>query len=185
MCKMVLHDPFGHFKHKLCSKERSGVKLTVWLPTTKSWESTQFPRMQVEWDIPLESSWWGLQLYLYFIAIEGRHAKLWAPKIAGILTMKIPRLPLESPLYPRSATSQGTCPDSLLFRFFHFKLTLESNKKLGNTSMDMFNLITFLNSCQKWNWGVKMCLPIAYWCFPIWNQDLHHRRFTIKKKQNS
>jgi hypothetical protein len=32
-----------------------------------------------------------------FIAIGGLHAKLWAPKVAGILVMGIPRLPLGSP----------------------------------------------------------------------------------------
>jgi hypothetical protein len=53
---------FWHLKHKLWRKERSRVKLTIWLPTTKSQESTWFPRMQVAYDIPLESSWRGLQL---------------------------------------------------------------------------------------------------------------------------
>jgi hypothetical protein len=54
--------PFGHLKHKLWSKERLGVRLAVWLPTIKSWESTQFPGVQVECDIPLKRSWRGLQL---------------------------------------------------------------------------------------------------------------------------
>ncbi len=38
MSKMGSHDPFGHLKHKLWPKERSRVKLAVWLPTTKSQE---------------------------------------------------------------------------------------------------------------------------------------------------
>jgi hypothetical protein len=54
--------PFGHLKHKLWPKERSGVKLTVWLPTTKSWDSTQFPCVQVTCDISLESSQQAIQL---------------------------------------------------------------------------------------------------------------------------
>jgi hypothetical protein len=29
MSKMGLHDPFGHFKHKLWPKERLGVKLPI------------------------------------------------------------------------------------------------------------------------------------------------------------
>jgi hypothetical protein len=29
MCKMRSNDPFGHPKHKLCQKERSGVKLAI------------------------------------------------------------------------------------------------------------------------------------------------------------
>jgi hypothetical protein len=44
MSKMVLDDPFRHFKHKLWPKEGSGVKLPIWLPTTKSQESPRFPR---------------------------------------------------------------------------------------------------------------------------------------------
>jgi hypothetical protein len=64
MFKMGLHDSFGHLKHKLCPKERSGVKLAIWLPTTKSWESTRLPYMQVACHIPLESSRQRLQLCL-------------------------------------------------------------------------------------------------------------------------
>jgi hypothetical protein len=59
---MGSHDPFGHLKHKLWPKERPGVKLAVWLPTTKSQESTWFPCVQVACNIPLESSQQGLQL---------------------------------------------------------------------------------------------------------------------------
>jgi hypothetical protein len=62
MSKMSSHDPFGHLKHKLWPKERPGVKLTVWLLTTRSQESTQFPCVQVACDTPLESSPRGLQL---------------------------------------------------------------------------------------------------------------------------
>jgi hypothetical protein len=62
MFKMVLHDSFDHLKHKLWPKERLGVKLPIWLPTIKSWESTLFPYVKVAWHIPLETSWQGLQL---------------------------------------------------------------------------------------------------------------------------
>jgi len=41
MSKMALHEPFGHLQHKLWQKERPRVKLAVWLPTTKSRESTR------------------------------------------------------------------------------------------------------------------------------------------------
>jgi hypothetical protein len=63
MYKMGSHHPFRHLKHKLWSKERSKVKLLVWLPTTKSQESTRFPCVQATCNIPLESSWRGLQLF--------------------------------------------------------------------------------------------------------------------------
>jgi hypothetical protein len=61
MSKMALHEPFRHLQHKLWSKERSGVKLLVWLPITKSQESTRFQCVQVECDTPLKSSWRELQ----------------------------------------------------------------------------------------------------------------------------
>jgi hypothetical protein len=62
MSKMGSHHPFGHLKQKLWPKERPGVQLAIWLPTTKSLESTQFTCVQVACDISLESSQWGLQL---------------------------------------------------------------------------------------------------------------------------
>jgi hypothetical protein len=62
MSKVGSHDPFRHFKHKLWSKEGLGVKLAIWLPTIKSKESAWFPCVQVAFHIPLESSWWRLQL---------------------------------------------------------------------------------------------------------------------------
>jgi len=62
MSKMGLHDPFGHLKHKLWPKEGSGVKLAIWLPTTKSQEPPRFPCVQVTNDILLKSSQWGKQL---------------------------------------------------------------------------------------------------------------------------
>jgi hypothetical protein len=60
---MGSHDPFWHLKHKLWPKEGPGVKLVVWLLTTKSRESTQFPFLQVTCNIPLESFQQGLQIY--------------------------------------------------------------------------------------------------------------------------
>jgi hypothetical protein len=71
MYKMGSHDPFGHLKHKLWSKEKSGVKLTIWLSPTKSWELPQFPYVQVACDI----SWKALN--------EGYNL-LWASKVAGV-----------------------------------------------------------------------------------------------------
>jgi hypothetical protein len=63
MSEIGLHDPFGYLKHKLCSKEGPGVKLRIWLPTTKSRESIWFNCVQVACDIPLESSQQRLHLF--------------------------------------------------------------------------------------------------------------------------
>jgi hypothetical protein len=60
---MGFHCPFEHVKPKLWSKERPGVKLAVWPPTTKSRESTQLSCVQATCDIPLESSQRGLQFW--------------------------------------------------------------------------------------------------------------------------
>jgi len=60
--EMALHKPFGHLQHKLWSKERSGVKLAVWFPTTKSRGSTRSRCVQVKCNTPLESSWKELQV---------------------------------------------------------------------------------------------------------------------------
>jgi hypothetical protein len=63
MPKMGSHDPFGHLQHKLWPKQRSWVKLPVWLPTTESQELTQFPCVQMTCNKPLENSRRGLQLW--------------------------------------------------------------------------------------------------------------------------
>ncbi len=86
MSKMGLHDPFGHLKHKLWPKERSGIKLTIWLPTIKSQELTLFPYVQVVCDIPQKVLDKGYNFASDFISIRGLHAKLWGPKVKGIPT---------------------------------------------------------------------------------------------------
>ncbi len=52
-----------NLQHKLWSKEGPGVKLAIWLPTTKSQESTQSWCVQVEYKTPLESFQGELQVY--------------------------------------------------------------------------------------------------------------------------
>jgi hypothetical protein len=63
MSKMASHCPFGHLQPKLWAKEGPGVKLPVWLPTTKSQESTSSRRRLEECDMALESSRRKLQLW--------------------------------------------------------------------------------------------------------------------------
>jgi hypothetical protein len=60
---MALHWPFGYLEPKLWAKEGPGVKLAIWLPTTKSRESPCSRRALRECDIALKSSLWGLQLW--------------------------------------------------------------------------------------------------------------------------
>jgi hypothetical protein len=60
---MASHWSFGHLHSKLWAKEGSGIKLAVWLPTTKSRESTCSRRGLREFDMALEISLWGLQVW--------------------------------------------------------------------------------------------------------------------------
>jgi hypothetical protein len=60
---MGLHDSLERLKHKLWLKEGLIVKLTIWLSTINSQESSRFPCVQVACNIFLERSWWGLQLF--------------------------------------------------------------------------------------------------------------------------
>jgi len=62
MSKMGSHCSFGHLRHKLWPKERSRVKLSIWLPTKKSQKSTQFTWLQKACNIPLKNSRRELQL---------------------------------------------------------------------------------------------------------------------------
>ncbi len=95
---MGSHCPFGHLKHKLWPKERSGVKLAVWLPTTKSQELTRFPCVQAMCDIPLEKALdEGYNFALDLITIGGLHKKLSTIKVAEVPIVTISRLPLGSP----------------------------------------------------------------------------------------
>jgi hypothetical protein len=96
MSKMGSHRPFGDLKHKLWAKERLGVKVLVWLPTIKSWESTDFwpcrQRATYRWKT-LDK---GYNFFLDLITIEGLHTRLCALKVAKVPDVQISKLPLGS-----------------------------------------------------------------------------------------
>jgi hypothetical protein len=107
MSEMGSHDPFKHLKHKLWPKERLGIKLPIWLPTTKSQESTQFPCGQVAYDIPLEIFWRELQLcYRSHLNQRSVH-KVMGPQSFGNPNFGNSRLPFGS---PRTKMSFGCGP---------------------------------------------------------------------------
>jgi hypothetical protein len=92
MSKMDLHDPFGHLKHKLWPKEGPGVKLAVWLPTTKVRNRPDF----LAWRWCATYRWKsfneGYNFALDLISIKGLHTKLWGPKVGivvGVPTLGI------------------------------------------------------------------------------------------------
>jgi len=82
---MASHWPFGHLSPKLWAKEGPGVKLAVWLPTTKSRESNYLPDLLIEsairrWKDLDEGYKFGLDL----VAIQSCSQELWAPKVPGL-----------------------------------------------------------------------------------------------------
>jgi len=89
MSKMCFHDSFGHLKHKLWPKEGPKVKLSIWLWTTKSWESPWFPYVQVACHIPLEDLDKGYNFVLDLISIKGLHTELCTPKVVEVLIVGI------------------------------------------------------------------------------------------------
>jgi hypothetical protein len=94
---MASHDPLGYLQHKLWSKKGPGVKLPIWLLTTKSQEST-WPGVY-RWSAThrwkdLEENY---KFVLNLIPIRGLSWELWAPKVAGVQTGTVSRLLLGSP----------------------------------------------------------------------------------------
>jgi len=101
MSKMGLHDPFGHLKHKLWPKERSGVKLSIWL--FDSWPLKVGNRhgfLTCKWCVTYH--WKALDMGdnfdLDITSIGGLHTKLWASKIAKVPILGILGLQLGSPM---------------------------------------------------------------------------------------
>jgi hypothetical protein len=87
MFKMGWHEPFWYLKHKLLLKEGLGVKLPIWLSTTKNQESPWFIYVQVVCHIFLESSWRRLQLCFK------PHLNHWSAKnVMGLQNHKSPSL---------------------------------------------------------------------------------------------
>jgi len=82
---------------QVMGKRRSGVKLTVWLPSTKSRESTSSRCPILECDMALESSRGELQFWLNLVAIGFCSREIWTVKVSGLQPRTISGLQLGSP----------------------------------------------------------------------------------------
>jgi hypothetical protein len=86
--KMALHWPFRHLQPKLWAKEGPGVKLAIWLPTTKSRELTSSRHRLEECDTTLESSWKAFDKSYNFglglVPIRTWGEELWPFKVPGV-----------------------------------------------------------------------------------------------------
>jgi len=72
-----------------------GVKLVVWLSTTKSREFFHAWKWRATYRWKALNK--GYNFALDLISIRGLHAKLWCPKVAKVLTLAISGLPLWNP----------------------------------------------------------------------------------------
>jgi hypothetical protein len=79
------------------AKEGSGIKLTIWLLTTKSREWPWFPYVEVACDISLKSSRQPLNLCFRPHFNQRSSHKVMGPKVVRVLTMGISKLPFGSP----------------------------------------------------------------------------------------
>jgi hypothetical protein len=95
--KMALHWSFGHLQPKLWAKEGPGVKLAVWLPTTKSRESTSTWHPIWECNMALERSRQGLQLWFRPHCDQTLQLRVMAVKSSGSPTGTISGLHFASP----------------------------------------------------------------------------------------
>jgi hypothetical protein len=97
MFKIGSHCSFGYLKHKLWPKEGLGVKLAIWLSTTKSQESTSSRCPIWECNTTLESSWRELQLWLRPCCDQTLQSGYMGIQSSGTLTGTISGLHFGSP----------------------------------------------------------------------------------------
>jgi hypothetical protein len=81
---MPSHWQFGHLQPKLWAKEGPGVKLPVWLPTTKSRESTSSRCPIRECDMALERSRRGYNFGSDLVAIQLCSRELWRFEVSRV-----------------------------------------------------------------------------------------------------
>ncbi len=80
------------------------------------------------------------------------------------------------PFYPQSAMSQGTCPNSLLFHYFHLRLAFKSIKEVGNASnmLDRFNKAKYFR---------RIDFKLGYYQIHIVDED--NEKMVMKIRYNS
>jgi hypothetical protein len=93
---MASHWAFGHLQPKLWAKEGLGVKLAIWLPTTKSRESTSYQHQIWVCDMALKRSRRGLQLWFRPRCDRTLQSGVMAVQSSGSLVATISGLHFES-----------------------------------------------------------------------------------------
>ncbi len=81
---MTSHWSFGHLQPKLWAKEGLGVKLAIWLPTAKSWESTHSRRALGSATRRWKDLNKGYNIGFDLVPIRGWGEELWLFKVPGV-----------------------------------------------------------------------------------------------------
>jgi hypothetical protein len=112
---MASHWSFGHLKLKLWAKERPRVKLAIWLPTTKSRESTSSWHPIWECNMELKISQRGLQLWFRACCDRTLQSRVMSSQSSWSLIGTISGLHFGSPknLCHLDVASTASCRDSI------------------------------------------------------------------------
>jgi hypothetical protein len=93
---MGLHDPFGHLKHKLCPKKGRESNCQFDSRPLKVKNRPNFLACKWRATYCWKDVDKGYNFFLELISIVGLHVEIWAPKVVGVPTLGISRLPLRS-----------------------------------------------------------------------------------------
>jgi hypothetical protein len=145
-------------------KERSGIKLAIWLLTTKSRESPRFPCVHAACNIPLKSSWQGLERF-FRPHLNQRFAR----KFVGIPIVGISRLPFGS-----CGTKWHLGADPVAMHKVYYKgegggfPQVRAVMSLGSLCLLVARLCTKvfqLRTNQLVVWFVQVC--VSNWCLSL------------------
>jgi hypothetical protein len=164
---MGSHDLFGCLKHKLWPKERSRIKLEIWLSTTKSLESPWFPYVQVACHIPLESSRRGLQLCFRPHFNRRFSHKVMGPQSCGSPVVEISGLPLGS-LGPKWHLGVGLVAWHIIYY-----------KGEGGGFPQVQAMVSFVNPCLP---EVHPCTKVLQLCINqlvVWFVQVHVNNWVV------
>jgi hypothetical protein len=165
MLKMSSHGPSRHLQHKLCAKEGPGVKLAIWLPTTKSRESTR-PRcvqprcVHGECDTPLKRFQGELQVCFRpcpDLRSEQRVMTLWSPNSPNRDNFGTP--PWESRDKRAFACGCGGATQRILYGG-RWWLPPSSSRGESNESV----LLVACPNTKSGSEGVLTHLLVGFWC---------------------
>jgi hypothetical protein len=177
MFKMSSHYSFGHLKHKLWPKEGPEIKWSVWLPTIKSWKSTQFLCVKMACNILLKRSWWGLQLCFRPHLNQRAARKVMAPQSR------------ESPNLGDFKTPTWESRDKKPFRWAPWRGAKYTIRGKVVASPQVRAVVSLVCPCCSWLLAPKvlqLCTNHLMWvvCRPVWVSEAY-QLFLVPSQSSS